>query len=145
VSHPSRSPQRTTSEVAEKLNARRKKRQGTTSQLGEKVAAIEFCNKGTALAGPQTLHYQRRALAPAAFRDCGITFSPSCSVVPKKASITRGFRGCRKTQRKEQEASGHDFSRAEKATITRGFRGCGKTQRVEQEASGHDFKSCRKM
>jgi hypothetical protein len=43
-------------------------------------------------------------------------------------------------QKLEQEASGHDFSRAASATKQMmGFTGCGKMQKLEQEASGHDF------
>jgi hypothetical protein len=51
-----------------------------------------------------------------------------------------GFTGCGKMQRLEQEASGHDFSRAASTTEQMmGLTGCGKMQRLEQEASGHDF------
>jgi hypothetical protein len=68
---------------------------------------------------------------------CRNTLKKGCA--PQAAEIT---------QRKQQEVSGRDFSRADKANqINVGFRGCGKLNRRQISQSlvtGHDFSHAEK-
>ena len=111
-------------EAAERLIAWSKKRQAKTSQLGEKLGSL----KGHEVTRAARATESARPLGPEGWfqqnRSQIWPFSPSCSVVPIMPGIGARFGGRGKTHCVEQEASGHDFSRAERATITRGFNPC---------------------